>query len=587
MYLHVLLLTACCVASANEFPAAPNKTNSNGTRVGKWVRFLDEQSNAVPREKAVYYRVVTYDNNGKPEGITRDYYMNGTLQCEFMLVSEDPDVYKGRIKTFYKDGKPSTLATFKNGKMNGPFKEWREDGTLVSEGEMENDKQNGDWKFYHENGTLSGEGKLINSAFDGHWTFYFPNGKKRIEQVYEDGKKNGATKQWRDAGTLLCTGYFKDDQKQGKWTFYHSSGEKEREGPYRDGKEHGIWREWDQKSGSIAKTRKVHGMVKGPIEIFKPDGSRIEVRSALGKMHRRLTIFDKEGKKTSEGSAQGWTKVSRWTEYYSNGKKASQGDYVDGKKHGKWTTWRENGDLLGTVQYKNGKLHGECVALKRDKKVLATYVDGVLHGPITVWHAPEKIAEQGQFVHGQKSGKWTTYYPNGRKELEAQFILIKAGDDEKTTSVQDGKWRGWHKNGRPQYIRHYRRGIQHGESTEYYANGQQRSQLTFHQGKRTGKATEWHQNGQVRIQGQYKEDKLVDIWKYYAEDGRLAKEEHRIAGEDLFNATQYFSDGKATGKQDAQRRWQGEVRFIDADGKLLRTAVYLDGRAIKKPADQE
>ena len=84
-------------------------------KTGKFKVFYDEKWNVINDEKkCAFYRQIEY-NNGSPIGIVKDYFSTGELQGESILKSENPDVYKGVMKNYYKNGILKSLGEFNNG----------------------------------------------------------------------------------------------------------------------------------------------------------------------------------------------------------------------------------------------------------------------------------------------------------------------------------------------------------------------------------------------------------------------------------------------------------------------------------------
>ena len=94
----------------------------------------------------------------------------------------------------------------------------------------------------------------------------------------------------------------------------------------------------------------------------------------------------------------------------------------------------------------------------------------------------------GNLRNGIKSGKWTTWYYNGRKGSE---ITYKDGK-------LDGLW------------------------TQWYETGQKKGELTYKDGKK-GLRTGWYKNGQKEREVHYK-DGDYDVIRRWNEDGSVRKE---------------------------------------------------------------
>ena len=94
----------------------------------------------------------------------------------------------------------------------------------------------------------------------------------------------------------------------------------------------------------------------------------------------------------------------------------------------------------------------------------------------------------GNLRNGIKSGKWTTWYYNGRKGSE---VTYKDGE-------LDGLWTWW------------------------FENGQKKGELTYKDGKK-GLRTGWYKNGRKEREVHYK-DGDYDVIRRWNEDGSVRKE---------------------------------------------------------------
>jgi len=60
----------------------------------------------------------------------------------------------GLTKTFRDDGSPLAETTYKEGRRDGPFRDYWSNGQLACEGKYIEDVQEGEWRFYNEDGSL-------------------------------------------------------------------------------------------------------------------------------------------------------------------------------------------------------------------------------------------------------------------------------------------------------------------------------------------------------------------------------------------------------------------------------------------------
>ena len=111
----------------------------------------------------------------------------------------------------------------------------------------------------------------------------------------------------------------------------------------------------------------------------------------------------------------------------------------------------------------------------------------------------------GNLRNGIKSGKWTTWYYNGRKGSE---VTYKDGE-------KDGLWTDWYENGQKWGEGTYKDGKEDGLFTEWYENGQKKEEGTFKDGKLEGLVTGWYENGQRMGEYTYKDGKLISKKEWY------------------------------------------------------------------------
>ena len=137
------------------------------------------------------------------------------LSALFCLVSfysfgyQIDENFTGQVIKKYKNGQVKSIENFKNGKLNGEFKEFFEDGNLSQIATFKNgDMKN--IKVFYENGKLKFEQNLKNRK--GKYRGYYPNGKLEVEGEVFQGDEIGLWKYYNEEGNLLKTEY-KNNQK--------------------------------------------------------------------------------------------------------------------------------------------------------------------------------------------------------------------------------------------------------------------------------------------------------------------------------------------------------------------------------------
>tara|TARA_B100002003_G_C14087883_1_gene523329 strand:- start:39 stop:536 length:498 start_codon:yes stop_codon:yes gene_type:complete len=107
-----------------------------------------------------------YYKNGKhADGMSRAWYPNGQLKCEF---------------------------TWKDGKQNGLAITWNENGYEYIKGIFKDGEKHGIWtiKQYFKNGQIEQEEIFRDDDIRVKWTMWDENGQKRREIIYKDGKRD-------------------------------------------------------------------------------------------------------------------------------------------------------------------------------------------------------------------------------------------------------------------------------------------------------------------------------------------------------------------------------------------------------------
>lgn len=112
--------------------------------------------------------------------------------------------FTGQIIKKYKNGQVKSIENFKNGKLNGEFKEFFEDGNLSQIGTFKNgDMEN--IKVFYENGNLKFEQNLKDRK--GKYRGYYPNGQLEIVGEVFQGDEIGLWKYYSEERNLLKTEY--------------------------------------------------------------------------------------------------------------------------------------------------------------------------------------------------------------------------------------------------------------------------------------------------------------------------------------------------------------------------------------------
>jgi len=235
--------------------------------------------------------VATYNKDGLPEGVRREYNADGDVEKSFIF-------RKGKIvaEGIFTDA----------GLRQGLWKEFYTDGKLKATGLYTDDKRQGIWKFYYVNGQLEQMGKYVNGNPDSTWKWYYLNGNLLREENFYNALPDGNYTEYDLNGKIISAGEYIDGKKEGFWM--HETGGFREEGDYSEDLRTGMWKS------------------------FYPDGE-----SAF------------EGKFVDDLPNGG----HRW--WWPNGQMKEESVFVMGRKSGETKKYTSDGLLLISIEYKAGK----------------------------------------------------------------------------------------------------------------------------------------------------------------------------------------------------------------------------------------
>ena len=106
-----LLVYAYC--QAQNIPDNPNSYDKKGRKTGTWTILFDQDFAPTDNLDSVeYYRIISY-KNGLPDGLVNDYYINGNIQWEGILLSDEPeDIVDGECIYYWDNGQKKLIETY-------------------------------------------------------------------------------------------------------------------------------------------------------------------------------------------------------------------------------------------------------------------------------------------------------------------------------------------------------------------------------------------------------------------------------------------------------------------------------------------
>jgi S1-C subfamily serine protease/antitoxin component YwqK of YwqJK toxin-antitoxin module len=142
------------------------------TSFGQDKIYYDADWKVCSKSKADYYRLISFDENEKPKGKVKDYFITGELQWEgyFSYVDKydnSKDINEGLCIWYYQNGRKQ-----------------RESNLIQN-------KENGLTTFWHENGNKSREVEYTMGELDGDWVDYYESGKIKRKYLFSNGELVG------------------------------------------------------------------------------------------------------------------------------------------------------------------------------------------------------------------------------------------------------------------------------------------------------------------------------------------------------------------------------------------------------------
>lgn len=229
---------------------------------------------------------------------------------------------------------------------------------------------------------------------------------------------------------------------------------------------------------------------------------------------------------------------------------------------------------------------------------------------------PEMIEKEGVFESNRKTGVWKTYYENGKLKSEITYKNNRPNGYAKIyyengNISEEGIWKG------TKWV---------GDYKFYHENGKKAYEWKFNEsGKRTGEQKYFYEDGSLRIKGDWIDGKENGVITEYYENGNVKSEKHFAAGEFNESSSKFFAEKKVsvedipddtnatiskkhieeTNQENTYKAFdgngyhklfnaykkvdrEGEFKngklidgkryYYNADGILIKTIVYKDGR---------
>lgn len=320
-----------------------NRYDNNDQKHGIWKYF---HPNGVVRLEGTY-------KHGLENGYFKEYDQNGNLlnTSKFTDGSKLEDVAElAKLevrKDYYPDGKIKIAATYnKEGKPEGIRREYTPEGNI-------------DKSYIFRNGIMIGEGIVTEKGErDGYWKEYFDDGRLRAEGLYDKDKKSGTWKYFYPSGAMEQQGSYRDGKPEGTWKWFYESGRLIREESYFNGIADGVMTEYDEEGRIITSGKFIEGRQEGEWT-YTVAGTLVKGSYAGGMRNGLWQIYDlapmgQENVLRFEGRFIDDNPQGRHIWYWNNGKRKDDGEYIMGRKTGDWVSYNYDGTPYLIVSYEDG-----------------------------------------------------------------------------------------------------------------------------------------------------------------------------------------------------------------------------------------
>ena len=258
---------------------------------------------------------------------------------------------------------------------------------------------------------------------------------------------------------------------------------------------------------------------------------------------------------------------------YENDKVIKKEVWKDFGKHGESKEWYLNGNLKSTKKYYYGKLidnskeYYENGAIKELVKYSSSNVYHYAYVKEYYKNGKMKKSYPSLLVDGKKiyDGEVTEYYENGKKKQES---IYKTYPPKFDVAYKDGTWKYYNIKGNL-------------EKEEIYKDGELKT-INEYKNNKLIKEIQVLENEYKYVQ----EYKYVDSYSYYIEKKYYLDQNNNLIWDyEEYGLKNYRSYLKLKGEYKNGVR-EGEWKKYDANGNLIETIIYMDGKDINDIADE-
>lgn len=510
---------------------------SKGVLHGDWITY-DNAGRIEDKMKyehgEVIYASVQMDGGNTLEVIGQRN-ATGTIENIYhgkMLLSKHICLSPNRTKsTIFDEYSGRKLMEFecRYDELDGPYTVYWEDGkTVKRKGNYTTGSKSGTEWEYGENGRITSMSSYTEGMLDGPFEHYWENGTLSEKGQYNLNSLEGTLLINDSLGHLAATISYHDGLLDGPMASYEE-GKIEYKGAFLAGEKHGRWESYTHLGDSLVVfdyTTYDRGKQNGPFKEVRLD-SIIVGNYLQGKLDGSYWVYQSwesayNGKPLNDsdlvlvGRYFNGLRTQTWEFYSAFGGLIRKGEYAVDKPHGFWNYYLPNirndsggletwaGKLMLQRNYAYGVRNGKEERFYNPEQVIVPCEDrsnnlwdtcysyrvtpmhevryfqnDKLHGPYSLHDGKGRLIEEGEYNHGEQSGRWLNVEYDDSMRLSSQEYHIEAGK-------LNGRYVSWDGNGKVRTIGYYNNGEPSGTWQEFRADGKsvEKSHL-FEGNKRT------------------------------------------------------------------------------------------------------
>lgn len=398
--------------------------------------------------------------------------------------------YQGTHLHYWEDGKLSGEYHYLNGQLHGEQKSYHTNGQLRDHQHYVNGVESGLAQSYFDNGQLQTRVTYGANGMEGLYESFHNNGQPEQTVNMVAGKREGERLYWTKEGWLFTKEFYLNGKIHGEVLVYQAADVLQEIKHYQHDKQVGIQQRFDPQGrlaaqqlydkdgreiqnisyddeGKVTSQTDTQYLAKGQLTTEK----RFDATGALTYQYQRDTVKDWslrqrftatgeliEREEQLKGLYDGLYIGDGWNGYvrrinYSKGKmhgayredNALDGGFVTGQYHfgvkvGKWVT--KNADMTRNEQFnQQGQLNGEQTEIAADGTLMlqAFYQNEKLHGAYLQRGFDKQLQAQGQYVNGQREGKWLVD--------DSSYNQVKLWHGQYRAGHEVGCWQAFSANG--------------------------------------------------------------------------------------------------------------------------------------------